>query len=423
MSEMPKANILVVDDTRANLRFLVEILTQQGYAVRPALDGHTALSSARARPPDLILLDIMMPDIDGYEVCVRLKADTATRDIPIIFLSALNEVVDKIKAFEIGGVDYITKPFQVEEVLARVETHLALRNLQRRLQEKNEELVRVNEALTREIAERQQAQMALQQYARELEASNAELDAFAHTVAHDLKTPLTALIGFSSLLEQRFERLALERVRERLHMITETGHKMTDIINELLLLSSVRKVEEVQVAPLDMGGIIEGVCNRLAGVINTCGGEVCVPDAWPKVVSYAPWVEEVWVNYISNAFKYGGRPEDQVPPLVTLGFTDAQDFAVKGAKDANPDHPHSSLRGLTLDSQVVFWVKDNGIGLTKEQQARLFAQFTRLHEVRVEGHGLGLSIVQRIVEKLGGVVGVKSVVGQGSTFWFTLPAF
>ena len=158
MSEMPKAasdsraSILVVDDTRANLRFLANILTLQGYVVRPALNGAMALSSAQAYPPDLILLDILMPYMNGYEVCTKLKADPATRDIPVIFLSALNEVLDKVRAFDVGGVDYITKPFQVEEVVVRVETHLALRNLQRCLEEKNLQLQKEIAARERELA-------------------------------------------------------------------------------------------------------------------------------------------------------------------------------------------------------------------------------------------------------------------------------
>lgn len=148
----PRASILVVDDTRANLRFLANILTLQGYTVRPAINGTMALSSAQAKPPDLILLDILMPDMNGYEVCAKLKADPATRDIPVIFLSALNEVLDKVRAFDIGGVDYITKPFQVEEVVVRVETHLALRNLQRCLEEKNEQLQKEIAAREQELA-------------------------------------------------------------------------------------------------------------------------------------------------------------------------------------------------------------------------------------------------------------------------------
>lgn len=147
MNEKNKESILVVDDTPANLRFLVEMLTGEGYTVRPAIDGHLAITSAQAEPPDLILLDIMMPHIDGYEVCEMLKADARTQDVPVIFLSALGEVLDKVRAFAVGGVDYITKPFQVEEVLARVATHLSIRALQRRLTDANQELAQRNAKL------------------------------------------------------------------------------------------------------------------------------------------------------------------------------------------------------------------------------------------------------------------------------------
>ena len=128
-----KGEILVVDDTPANLRLLSKMLNEQGYRVRPVPDGRLALAAAQAKPPDLILLDIRMPDLNGYQVCERLKAESRTKDIPIIFISALDAVQDKVKAFTVGGVDYITKPFHIEEVLARVETHLALRKLQEQL--------------------------------------------------------------------------------------------------------------------------------------------------------------------------------------------------------------------------------------------------------------------------------------------------
>lgn len=132
-----KANILVVDDTPANLRLLSGMLADKGYKVRPVINGQMALTAAQAAPPDLILLDINMPEMNGYEVCERLKADAKTREIPIIFISALDAIEDKVKAFNVGGLDYVTKPFQFEEVLARVETHLALRKLQRQLQDAN----------------------------------------------------------------------------------------------------------------------------------------------------------------------------------------------------------------------------------------------------------------------------------------------
>jgi PleD family two-component response regulator len=129
----PKGNILIVDDSLANLRLLTQMLAKRGYKVRPLTNGLQALEAAWLMPPDLILLDIMMPEIDGYEVCERLKADAQPRDIPVIFISALDETQDKVKAFTVGGVDYIPKPFQVEEVLARVETHLALRRIVEKL--------------------------------------------------------------------------------------------------------------------------------------------------------------------------------------------------------------------------------------------------------------------------------------------------
>ncbi|TAE36442.1 MAG: response regulator [Oscillatoriales cyanobacterium] len=149
----PTANILVVDDTPANLRLLAGILTEQGYNVRPARDGNQAISIAQTIALDLILLDINMPVIDGYQVCEKLKADDRTRGIPVIFISALSDVLDKIKAFGVGGVDYITKPFQVEEVLARVATHLSLQNLQNNLQSKNDELAETNERLNATLLE------------------------------------------------------------------------------------------------------------------------------------------------------------------------------------------------------------------------------------------------------------------------------
>ena len=138
-----KADILIVDDVPANLHLLSEMLSQQGYKVRSAINGHMALMASRAAPPDLILLDINMPGMNGYEVCEHLRADEGTRDIPIIFISALDETQDKVKAFSVGGRDYVTKPFQLEEVLARVQTHLALQDLQAELQQANDEPDRI----------------------------------------------------------------------------------------------------------------------------------------------------------------------------------------------------------------------------------------------------------------------------------------
>jgi PAS domain S-box-containing protein len=158
-----KGDILVVDDTPDNLRLLSTMLTEQGYKVRSAISGAIALMGVQASPPDLILLDINMPQMDGYQVCETLKANEVTRDIPVIFISAYNEVIDKVKSFAVGGVDYITKPFQIEEVMARIQSHLSLWQLRRQLQQQQQILQAQNDRLQQEIAERQQAEVALRQ--------------------------------------------------------------------------------------------------------------------------------------------------------------------------------------------------------------------------------------------------------------------
>ncbi|MCP4540972.1 MAG: hybrid sensor histidine kinase/response regulator [Chloroflexi bacterium] len=372
-------NILIVDDIPANLRLLSQMLSEQGYSVRAVTNGPRALESVRAMPPDLILLDIKMPGMNGYQVCQRLKANEQACDIPIIFISALGETNDKINAFAVGGVDYITKPFQVEEVLARIETHLGLRDMQRQIQKINDEL------------EKRLGELGCSN--TELQARNEELDAFAHTVAHDLKNPLASLTLHTSWMKKSWRTMQSGEIQESLDVVANAGQKMTRIVDELLLLASIRR-EQVQTTPLDTASIVETVQERMSGMIKEHKAEIVLSpeQVWPVALGYAPWIEEVWINYISNAIKYGGQS-----PQINLGATSEADNIVR------------------------FWVRDNGPGLTPEQQYRLFVPFERLNEVRVQGYGLGLSIVRRILEKLGGEAGVTSEPDQGSTFFFTLP--
>ena len=370
------ADILIVDDTPMNQRLLSHVLVQSGYQTRIASNGKQALETVQQAHPDLVLLDIMMPEMTGYDVCEQLKADPSTSNIPVIFLSALDATEDKVRAFTVGGVDYITKPFQIEEVLARVETHLSLQGLRRQLQQANKDL---------------------EQKLDELQARNAELDAFAHTVAHDLKNPLSTILGFAHLLAQRPEMFESQaEMAKEAGRILSGAKKMNDIIESLLLLAGVRK-EMVALSPLDMGKIVAEVHERLGALINEYQPEIILPPSWPQADGYAPWIEEVWANYLSNAMKYGGQP-----PRVELGA--------------------ESVNGADGKPMVRFWTRDNGPGLSPEDQTKLFTPFTRIHVTRAKGHGLGLSIVQRIVEKFGGEVGVVSQPGQGSTFYFTLPA-
>ena len=221
-----------------------------------------------------------------------------------------------------------------------------------------------------------------------------ELDAYAHTVAHDLKAPMAAIIGYINLIEDMKgdDDTSIEELWPFLDTISRYSDKMLSIVDELLLLASVRKLDEIELTPLKMDVIVHEVQNRLSHAIMEAKAEVISTTTWPVALGYAPWVEEIWVNYLSNAIKYGGEP-----PCIELG--------------ANADS----------NGMIRFWVRDNGAGLTSEQQEQLFTQFTRLDLSRTDGHGLGLSIVHRIVERLGGQVGVESTVGQGSTFFFTLP--
>jgi signal transduction histidine kinase/DNA-binding response OmpR family regulator len=234
----------------------------------------------------------------------------------------------------------------------------------------------------------------LRQQTAELQARNEDLNAFAHTVAHDLKTPLGVIVGYADVLTEDLSEALKddEESRYYLQSIARNGRKMGNIIGELLLLAEIRRTE-VQHEHLDMAIVVSEAMQRLSFLIAEKGAEIVLPDAWPTAVGYSPWIEEVWANYLSNGIKYGGQP-----PHLELG-AEVQD-----------------------DGFVRFWVRDNGPGISPEDQTRLFTPFTQLEHVRVTGHGLGLSIVRRIVEKLGGEVAVGSEVGKGSTFSFTLPA-
>lgn len=233
--------------------------------------------------------------------------------------------------------------------------------------------------------------LLLHNQATDLVVRNSDLDAFAHTVAHDLKNPLTSIIGYAEMLLDDYPLLSDDERVEFLGYIAGRGLKMRQIVDELLLMSQVSS-REVPFVPVDMGPILQEVCHRLDEIRRQRAAVVHIPNNWPLILGHTPWLEEVWANYLSNALKYGGSP-----PEVWLG-SDVQ-----------------------TDGFVRFWVKDNGPGLSAGEQAHLFKPFSRLHTGQEEGHGLGLSIVRRIVEKCGGRVGVESAPGVGSTFWFTLP--
>jgi len=250
---------------------------------------------------------------------------------------------------------------------------------QRLLDEKNQEL--------------QKNTVELRETNALINKQNVELDNFAHTIAHELKTPIGVIIGYSHLLEKEGFSSNPENIHTISQQITLTSLKMNTIIQDMLLLASLRQDDDIQLHTLDMGYIVAETLEHLEHFILKTHAKITLPETWPQVNGYGPWIEKVWGNYISNALKYGGHP-----PKIELGA------------------------GEHRGGQIRFWVRDYGRGMTLDQQARAFTQFTRFNPSNIQGHGLGLSISRRIVEKLGGEVGVESHFQAGSIFYFTLPS-
>ncbi len=355
--------ILIIEDNPVNMSILLHVLMNADFNVIVADAGEPGVEMAQNDLPDIILLDIVLPGIDGFTVCEQLKQIEATEDIPIIFMTAMTETESIVRAFEMGAVDYITKPINSAEVLARINTHLTMSRLQSDLEHEVEERGRLIE----------------------------ELDAFAHMVAHDLKNPLGNIVGFAKVLEKGYGRLPERDISFALEALSDNAYKMGDIIDSLLTLARVRQ-SEVEIRSVHMEQVINESLKRLRPNVQSARATIDCAASWPEVQGYAPWLEEIWVNYISNALKYGGEP-----PKIYLGWDE------------------------TSTGFYRFWVQDNGVGLTPSQQEQLFQPFVRFHVTKAEGHGLGLSIVQRIVLKFGGQVGVQSDSGAGCQFYFTLP--
>ena len=245
----------------------------------------------------------------------------------------------------------------------------------------------------RDVTEQVETRRLLQQKAEELMAQNEELGAFAHTVAHDIKDPLNIIYGYSSVLADGYVEMDAAATRQSLQTIARYALKTCKIVDELLLLAQVRDADVV-LGPLDMPTILIQAQQRLADRLERTGAVTSQNSGtWPQAMGYGPWVEEVWVNLLSNGMKYGGTP-----PMLKIGATQVGDH-------------------------IRFWVSDSGQGISEDDQQKLFVPFSRLHQVRATGLGLGLSIVQRITSRLGGTVGVESRPGEGSTFYFTLPAW
>jgi signal transduction histidine kinase len=380
LTDSETASILLQNGNTAELHFAAALdLPTDKYLSKLVelnipVEGSIAGVILASRQP-MIISDVQA-DPRYYEGVDRL-AGTVTRSILGVPLRLGNQCVGVVEVINKRG----NQGFSQDDV----KTLTALAD-QAAIAIENARLYEAEVDQTERLEERVRERTA------ELQARNEELAAYDHTVAHDLKNPLGLVIGYAQLMEDDYATLSDEEIRNYLHTIMQSGQKMSSIIDELLLLAGLRDMK-AEMKPLDMIEIVAEARQRLIAMIDESHAEIILPDVWPAASGYGPWVEEVWVNYLSNAIKYGGQP-----PKLELGARQQSDGLVR------------------------FWVHDNGPGIPPEKQPGLFSRFVRLDPERAKGHGLGLSIVQRIVERLGGHVDVESELGQGSTFAFSLRA-
>jgi signal transduction histidine kinase len=368
------ATILVVDDTPDNL-VLMSTLLMDTYKVKIANHGEKALQIARSEAaPDLILLDIMMPGMDGFEVCRRLKHDPRTANIPVIFLTARADVEDEKQGLELGAVDYITKPISPSIVLARVKNHLALKSMADFLQLKNLEL-----ETARSVAEK---------------ANLAKSD-FLSSMSHELRSPLNAILGFAQLMESELPpptRLQKEGIAQ----ILQAGWHLLRLINEILDLARIESRQmAMSVEPVSLAEVLSECQGMIEPQAKQRGIKLAfpVPDTPLFVLADRTRLKQVLINLLSNAVKYN----------VSEGTIEA--ICSKGAQGC-----------LRIS------IKDSGAGLSAEQLDQLFQPFNRLgqEDGTEEGTGIGLVVAKQLVELMGGTIGVESTVGAGSVFWFEL---
>jgi signal transduction histidine kinase len=369
--------ILIVDDMPANLGVLTSHLERQGYIAVVAQGGEEGVERAEFVQPDLILLDVMMPGVDGFETCRRLKSSPRTRDIPVIFMTALTDTGDKLTGFAVGAVDYVTKPLNGAEVLARIETHLTLYGLRQQLAAQNAQL-------QHEIATREETQAALLR-------SNTELEQLAYVASHDMQEPLRMVASYLQLVAQRYKGQLDADADEFIGYAVDGAKRMQALINDLLAYSRVgTKARPFE--PTDCTKVVETALANLRIAIADSRAAV-THGPLPTVTGDPMQLLQLFQNLIGNALKF---------------------------RRDEPVRVH--IEAEAADTHWLFKVSDNGIGIAPEYHERIFVLFQRLHgRGDYPGTGIGLAICKKIVERHGGRIEVESQPGAGSTFRFTLP--
>ncbi len=393
-----KQKILIVDDNAANLSVVADYLEEFDFLIMTARNGEKGIEQARRGRPDIILLDVMMPKVNGFEVCQRLKHDDITKDIPVLFMTALTDIKDQLKGFAVGGVDYITKPVQREVVLARVRTHLRLRAQQQKLQQQAIEL--------------EQAWHMAEEARAGAERANQAKSTFLANMSHELRTPLNAILGFARIMARDPH---TDEEQENLVIIQHSGEHLLTLINQVLDLS---KIEAGRITLNEKKFDLHRLLDDLKGMFSLRAQTNGLQLVFERAEDVPRWIHtdevklrQVLINLLNNAIKFTKEGEIQ------LSVSSYQ-------LSVNRKRLSVQLEEMMTDHCLLFTVKDTGPGIAPEEMDKLFEAFAQTETGRQakEGTGLGLTISRKFVQLMGGEITVKSTGGMGTTFSFDIQA-